>query len=355
MSDKRASPSTVGRGKSAAPKTPKRRTVRVGSGEAKVEARLGDANAFYDAWPSPDVIVSDGAYGILGFEGDTADHVDMPAWYEPHVRAWAARSKPSTTLWFWNTEIGWASVHPVLERNGFRYVNCNVWNKGLAHVAGNVSTRTIRRFPVVTEVCVHYVREATIDGLSLKAWLLREWRRTGLPLREANRACGVADAAVRKYLDQGHLWYWPPAPMFARLVEHANKHGDARGKPYFSHDGKRSMTEAEWLATRAKFRCPHGVTNVWDRSPLQGKERIAVPDGRALHLNQKPIALMSRIIEASSDAGDVIWEPFGGLMSGSVAAMRASRRAFVAEIDPTYFHYGSERLRAESALPRAPK
>jgi hypothetical protein len=30
--------------------------------------------------------------------------------------------------------------------------------RGVAHIAGNVNGRTIRRFPVVTEVCVFYQR-----------------------------------------------------------------------------------------------------------------------------------------------------------------------------------------------------
>ena len=118
--------------------------------------------------------------------------------------------------WFWNSEIGWAAAHPVLEKYGWRYVNANIWNKGKGHIAGNVNTSRIRRFPVVSEVCVQYVLEARIDGLALREWLLREWKRTKLPVRKANEACGVADAAVRKYLDQGHLWYYPPPEMFVR-------------------------------------------------------------------------------------------------------------------------------------------
>src|SRR5260221_684922 len=78
---------------------------------------------------------------------------------------------------------------------------------------------------------------------TLKQWLLREWKRAGLPLRAANTACGVADAATRKYLDQGHLWYWPPVEMFRRLSEYANRHGLADGRPYFSLDGQRPMTD----------------------------------------------------------------------------------------------------------------
>ena len=306
---------------------------------------------FYGDWKRPTCIVSDGAYGVLGFEGDTSDHSGMPEWYEPHVAAWSKYATPETTLWFWNSEIGWAAVHPVLERHGWRYQNANVWDKGLAHIAGNVNTKKIRRFPVVSEVCVQYVFEPRINGQLLKHWLYGEWKRTGLPFREANTACGVADAAVRKYLDQGHLWYWMPVEMFEKMAAYANKNGNPEGRPYFSRDGKKPMTSSEWAKTRSHFSCPHGMTNVWQRPPVKGAERIKTNgnSGRAVHLNQKPLDLLTRIIEAGTRRGDVVWEPFGGLFSASVAARRLGRRAFAAENDGTYFHYGVERLTAEAA------
>jgi len=299
------------------------------------------------------VIVSDGGYGVLGFEGDTSDHLGLPDWYEPHIAAWAKYSNPQTTLWFWNSEIGWAAVHPVLERYGWRYVNANVWNKGIGHIAGNVNTKKIRRFPVVSELCVQYVLQVTVDGLPLKEWLLREWRRTGLPLSRANEACGVRDVAVRKYLDQSHLWYFPPPEMFERLQTYANQHGRSEGRPYFSADGVRPLDAASWEKMRPRFECPHGVTNVWDRPALRGAERIKINgNGRAIHLNQKPLDLMSMIIAASSTEGDVVWEPFGGTFTACLAGVRLGRRCFGAEIDPTYFHYGVQRLTGEAARPR---
>ena len=238
--------------------------------DGKAHLFHGDALDCYPQWPTPTTIVSDGAYGVLGFEGDTSDHLDVPGWYEPHVAAWSRAATPQTTLWFWNSEIGWAAAHPVLERHGWRYQNANVWNKTKAHIAGNVNTAKIRRFPVVSEVCVQYVYEAKVGGLPLKRWLLAEWKRTGLPLRAANEACEVKDAAVRKYLDQGHLWYFPPAETFEKLQRYANEHGRPAGRPYFSIDGSSPATADEWAAMRSKFRCPHGYTNVWERPPVNG-------------------------------------------------------------------------------------
>ena len=306
----------------------------------------GDSLDHYSEWASPTAIISDGAYGILGFNGDTPDHKSIGEWYEPHVKEWSKSATPLTTLWFWNSEIGWAAAHPILEKYGWKYVNSNTWNKGIGHVAGNVNTSKIRRFPVVTEVCVQYVFEAKIDELTLQEWLYLEWKRTGLKMKEANVACGVKNAATRKYLDQGHLWYFPPEDIFENLVEYANLHGSKDGRPYFSKNGIDPITRDQWAKMRSKFYCPHGHTNVWDRSALRGKERIKVPSSlsKSAHLNQKPLDLMRLLIESSTDKGDVIWEPFGGLFTASLAAKMLDRPSFACEIDPDYFNLGVQRF-----------
>jgi site-specific DNA-methyltransferase (adenine-specific) len=135
--------------------------------------------------------------------------------------------------------------------------------------------------------------------------------------------------------------------MFAKMASYANEHGAPQGRPYFSRDGQRPMNQDEWTAMRSTFHCPMGVTNVWDRNPLKGTERIRVPEisGKAAHLNQKPLDLMRMIIEASSNSEHVIWEPFGGLFSASLAAKQVGRRAFAGELDPTYFQLGLSRFK----------
>lgn len=50
------------------------------------------------------------------------------------------------------------------------------------------------------------------------------------------------------------------------------------------------------------------------------------------------------IIQASSDENDVVWEPFGGLFSASLAAINIGRKAFSCEINPYYFKAGISRF-----------
>lgn len=285
----------------------------------------GDALELYNMWEKPTVIISDGPYGVNGYPGDLVTPGGLAEWYEPHIKKWSECATPLTTLWFWNTEVGWATVHPMLKKYGWEYVACCVWDKGISHVAGNVNTKTIRHLPVVTEVCVQYVHKPSfrVGGteLTMQEWLHYEWARTGLPFRLTNVACGVKDAATRKYFTKGHLWYMPPADAFEKIAQYANKNGDESGKPYFSINGTSPITKDEWAQMRSKFYCPMGITNVWHVPQLRSKERLKNSQ-KAVHMNQKPLELIERTIEITSDKKDVVWDPFAGVFTTAVASWK---------------------------------
>lgn len=320
-------------------------TIRVGT----VQIELADALTCYESWPAPTVIVSDGPYGLGLFPGEPPTSDSLIEWYKPHVTAWSQHALPETTLWFWCNEIGWATVHPLLVQNGWQYRALHVWDKGIAHIAGNVNSKTIRRFPIVTEVCAQYVREVhlmTGDGkqLPIREWLRYEWQRTGLPFSKTNEACGVKDAATRKYFTKDHLWYFPPPEMMEKLAIYANKYGKLTAIPYFSLDGAVAVTAEQWGKMRAKWNHIHSLTNVWSEPPIHGMERIKTREAKAAHANQKPLSLIERIIAASSDTGDTVWEPFGGLCSASVVSLQIGRKCFSAEINPAYYKLARTRI-----------
>jgi len=312
-----------------------------------VRINRGDVSDQYEFWDSPVVIVSDGPYGVSGYPGDPPKPDHLGEWYDPHIIQWSRKATPLTTLWFWNTEVGWANVHPVLVKHGWEYRGASVWDKGVAHIAGNVNTGSIRRIPPITEVCVHYTRVVTFESegktLSMKEWLRNEWVRSGIPLCKTNEACGVINAATRKYFTQCHLWYFPPADMFAKLADYANEHGSPAGRPYFSLDGKRPLSGAEWENMRAKFNLEHGVTNVWRHPAVRGGERMK--NGlKAIHTNQKPLRLVEMTITFCTDPGDMVWEPFGGLCTAAIASLRLGRKCQAAEIDPDFYALAISRL-----------
>lgn len=309
---------------------------------------LGDALDFYSGWSEPTAIISDGPYGVSGYEGDLKNSSHLKDFYIPHIKKWSEFATPQTTLWFWNTELGWANVHGSLEDNGWIFKSCNIWDKGIAHIAGNCNGKTMKKFPVVTEVCVQYIRKETFklkEGKeqSIQEWMRQEWQRTGLTLNHANIACNVKNAASRKYLTKDHLWYFPPTKEFSKLVEYANKFGNQENKPYFSLDGKSSVSSNQWEKLRAKFNFEYGVTNVWSEPAMNNAKRFKVD--KIYHPSEKPKKLLERIINASTDKGDTIWEPFAGSASASYLAMELKRNFNSAEINSKYFKIIKERFK----------
>lgn len=311
----------------------------------------GDALEAYEHWAllgAPNTIISDGAYGVGGFPGDPRTPEGLGEWYRPHIEAWSDYAEPITALWFWNTEVGWAEVHPVLKEHGWKYVQTCTWDKGIGHIAGNVNSKTIRSFPVVTEICVLYQREPVFNiftdtGMSLQELLRSEWKRSGLPFSKANEAAGVKNAASRKWLASDALFYPPPYEMMVKLQEYANQHGRKLGTdelPYFSgrmfSSSNDWLSESEWTRLRYTWNHVHGLTNVWREPSLRSKERLKLPGGKTVHLNQKPLSLAERIIGATTNPGDVVWEPFGGTGTFAYAAEQMGRVGKVAESNESY-------------------
>lgn len=324
------------------------RTTRFGS----ASLYRGDALDAYPVWLKPTCIVSDGPYGLGKYPGEPKSPDQLADWYAPHAAAWARHAKPNTTLWFWNSEIGWANAHPALALHGWEYQETVVWDKGLAHIAGNVNSKTIRGIPVVTEIAVRYTRKLTFEGgkgemLSARQWLRQEWQRSGLPLSQSNEATGTANAATRKYLTQCDMWYFPPGDAVEAMAAWCTAHGRKTTRPYFSLDGKTAISAHAWNDLRAKWSHEHGITNVWREPPVHNGERIKVGSAY-LHANQKPIALLTRQIEAVTAPGDVIWEPFGGLCSASIAAIRRGRLAHAAELYDIYSAAAATRIGLEA-------
>jgi DNA modification methylase len=117
---------------------------------------------------------------------------------------------------------------------------------------------------------------------------------------------------------------------------------DAEGKLYFpkSKDGRIRIKNYldEMPGTL--------VGNVWDDiEPVnsQAAERLGYP-------TQKPIALLDRIIKASSDCGDLLLDAFCGCGTALVSAQNLGRRWIGVDISPTACRVMAKRLRKDCGL-----
>jgi len=82
-----------------------------------------------------------------------------------------------------------------------------------------------------------------------------------------------------------------------------------------------------------------------------GPERLKDGVGRKAHPTQKPEALLSRILLASTAPGDLVLDPFFGTGTTGAAARRLGRRWLGIERDPVYAEAAAERIANVRPLP----
>lgn len=87
---------------------------------------------------------------------------------------------------------------------------------------------------------------------------------------------------------------------------------------------------------------------MWRANPVRGAARVkAGAKAGSAHPHQKPVGLMDRVLRLSSEPGDLVWEPFGGLFTVALAAVRSGRRCVSAEVRAGVYAAGVRRLRHE--------
>ena len=116
-------------------------------------------------------------------------------------------------------------------------------------------------------------------------------------------------------------------PVFEPLSPEAvreYRHTDASGRKYrMARRGKGYQTEGGKRRIYLDESPGSAIGNLWTEKGLQlaqgAKERVGYP-------TQKPLALLERIIKASSNEGDVVLDPFCGCATALVAAEELNRQ-----------------------------
>ncbi len=91
----------------------------------------------------------------------------------------------------------------------------------------------------------------------------------------------------------------------------------------------------------AKYVNDMGIINCLSCPNIIGK------GAKGAHPTAKPVPLMELLIRQSSNAGDIVLDPFSGGGSTLIAAKRAERQYIGFEIDPEYYQLAQKRLTNE--------
>jgi site-specific DNA-methyltransferase (adenine-specific) len=199
------------------------------------------------------------------------------------------------------------------------------------------------KFGVCTDIVLFYAKselavfhpQYNMDAPGYKEYIEKHFRHIDENGRRF-RIDNLANPALRPNLIYEYKGYKPPTNGWA-ISREKMEQWDKEGRLYFpkSPDGriqrKRYLDELKG----------DPVQSLWDDiEPIssQSAERLGYP-------TQKPLALLERIISASSNAGDVVLDPFCGCGTAVAAAQKLGRLWIGIDITPLSMILQKQRLK----------
>lgn len=215
-------------------------------------------------------------------------------------------------------------------------VNTITWKR---HYGNNAVTRSYGR---ISDTILFYQKDTSQATFNLQYTELDERMRAtyncvdddGRRYRHTPlTAPGSADGSGR------FLWHGTqPAP--SRRWSHTKENLEAmlaRGEIEFATSGPRKLPNRKSYLDEHPGNKAQTIWTDISRLASQAKERTGWP-------TQKPVALLERIISASSNTGDVVFDPFAGSGTTLVAANNLNRKSIGIELDSTAASVVSSRL-----------
>lgn len=127
-----------------------------------------------------------------------------------------------------------------------------------------------------------------------------------------------------------------------------------RDKDNYTFNADEILVEAKTGATRKLIDYRKPVPQVYSSKKVPGnvwyipRVRYRMEEYEN-HPTQKPIALLNRIIKASTNPGDTVLDPFSGTFTTSYVAKMLERKSIGIELDESYMKIGLRRLKVQSS------
>ena len=126
---------------------------------------------------------------------------------------------------------------------------------------------------------------------------------------------------------------------------------------YFTHDHETIIWAARSARSRYTFNYPEmkqdndgkQMKSIWRISPPRPAEKT-----HGKHPCQKPVDLLSRLIRAATNPGDLVFDPFAGSCSTGVSALQQGRLFVGVDNDSKWLDVGARRMGFDMALDAVP-
>ena len=298
----------------------------------------GDALEWLTDLPSGigTLAVVDGPYNMRKAEWDKFPTWEaFREWYAPYWQELSRVLRDNCSLYVFGTFEGLAALKQDLDalEDGWRFGSAITLDKG--PVWKQVSNSQARTWPSCAEYLLVYHREPQ-GGFGPGGAISKARKAAGLRATDVDVALGYVRSAdstrgtelCRRWEEGSSL---PSRKDFLLAMNVCGSAGDY------------DVLRCEYETSRYAFNPQRGVTDVWNVPICAGAERVRA-NGETAHVTQKPLAIMRRIIQASSNEGDTVIVPFSGLGSCEVACADLGRRFAGCELDQGYVEIARARI-----------
>ena len=196
-------------------------------------------------------------------------------------------------------------------------------DKGIKSVAGRTSSK-LRMYPTASEYLLYYVKNENPTETPFSIIMKKKMKELKLT---------QIDVARLQLSKNGNITGWvhnklngkqlPTREQWALMCE------------LFDIRDEYDLLVAQYEMQRYTFNLPYGVTDVWDFAP--DKDRY--------HPTQKPMEVCDRIIQSSSNEGDIVFIPFAGSGNEIISAVENRRVVVASEIDEGYYKIIKNRVK----------
>jgi site-specific DNA-methyltransferase (adenine-specific) len=267
-------------------------------------------------------------YNVVNDEWDnqwkSIDH--YLEWCNSWMKLVGQKSKFSGSLWLFGFPYQLTRLISIVESVGFKFRQQIVCWKGMKSAAGRTSSK-LKMYPTTTESIFFFAYDSQPI---IKDMLNEQKNRLKLSSKEINEYLGKAS-------NGGGTWS-SIAGLNQTMTSQPTRNDWDKLNILFEN------TLPDYDNYVFKFNLKMGLTDVWDDINFTPARQTRI------HPTQKPVELITRIIETSTNPGDLVVDPFVGSGSSSIASIHTQRNFIGCELNTEYYEKTIKRIQKEQKI-----